>query len=210
MTRSEVQVPHRPPWTDYRTPYGRLAQLARAPRLHRGGRGFEPLSAHHESFAWTIALGRCLFYICCGFVICRDFRAGYGFHFLIGLSIRADYFCILRLWRRVEIRRWLAGQRVEWGRLGVIVWLTWLSNFLRWSELGGFLWGAERRRAYMGSVGRDENNRSLCAAWSISLRCWRCRIKSFLELVVVAIRRRLLRTVPGMWGAGCLFAYLLY
>lgn len=28
--------------------YGRLAQLARAPRLHRGGRGFEPLSAHHE------------------------------------------------------------------------------------------------------------------------------------------------------------------
>ena len=26
--------------------YGRLAQLARAPRLHRGGRGFEPLSAH--------------------------------------------------------------------------------------------------------------------------------------------------------------------
>ena len=25
---------------------GRLAQLARAPRLHRGGRGFEPLSAH--------------------------------------------------------------------------------------------------------------------------------------------------------------------
>ena len=27
---------------------GRLAQLARAPRLHRGGRGFEPLSAHHS------------------------------------------------------------------------------------------------------------------------------------------------------------------
>lgn len=26
---------------------GRLAQLARAPRLHRGGRGFESLSAHH-------------------------------------------------------------------------------------------------------------------------------------------------------------------
>ena len=26
--------------------FGRLAQLARAPRLHRGGRGFEPLSAH--------------------------------------------------------------------------------------------------------------------------------------------------------------------
>ena len=26
--------------------YGRLAQLVRAPRLHRGGRGFEPLSAH--------------------------------------------------------------------------------------------------------------------------------------------------------------------
>ena len=25
---------------------GRLAQLVRAPRLHRGGRGFEPLSAH--------------------------------------------------------------------------------------------------------------------------------------------------------------------
>jgi hypothetical protein len=26
---------------------GRLAQLVRAPRLHRGGRGFEPLTAHH-------------------------------------------------------------------------------------------------------------------------------------------------------------------
>ena len=26
---------------------GRLAQLARASRLHREGRGFEPLSAHH-------------------------------------------------------------------------------------------------------------------------------------------------------------------
>ena len=25
---------------------GRLAQLVRAPRLHRGGRGFEPLAAH--------------------------------------------------------------------------------------------------------------------------------------------------------------------
>src|SRR5690606_11365996 len=25
---------------------GRLAQMARAPRLHRGGRGFEPLTAH--------------------------------------------------------------------------------------------------------------------------------------------------------------------
>ena len=28
---------------------GRLAQLARAPRLHRGGRGFEPLSAHQSN-----------------------------------------------------------------------------------------------------------------------------------------------------------------
>lgn len=27
---------------------GRLAQLARASRLHRGGRGFESLSAHHS------------------------------------------------------------------------------------------------------------------------------------------------------------------
>ena len=27
---------------------GALAQLARASRLHREGRGFEPLSAHHE------------------------------------------------------------------------------------------------------------------------------------------------------------------
>ena len=34
--------------------HGRLAQLARAPRLHRGGRGFEPLSAHHEK---TIPFG---------------------------------------------------------------------------------------------------------------------------------------------------------
>ncbi len=31
---------------------GRLAQLARVSRLHREGRGFEPLSAHHnKSFA---------------------------------------------------------------------------------------------------------------------------------------------------------------
>ncbi len=29
---------------------GRLAQLVRAPRLHRGGRGFESLSAHHFFF----------------------------------------------------------------------------------------------------------------------------------------------------------------
>ena len=38
---------------------GRLAQLARAPRLHRGGRGFEPLSAHHEkriNFARSLIL----------------------------------------------------------------------------------------------------------------------------------------------------------
>lgn len=28
---------------------GRLAQLVRAPRLHRGGRGFEPLAAHQTS-----------------------------------------------------------------------------------------------------------------------------------------------------------------
>lgn len=27
---------------------GRIAQLVRAPRLHRGGRGFEPLSAHQR------------------------------------------------------------------------------------------------------------------------------------------------------------------
>ena len=27
---------------------GSLAQLARAPRLHRGGRGFEPLATHHD------------------------------------------------------------------------------------------------------------------------------------------------------------------
>ena len=27
---------------------GSLAQLARAPRLHRGGRGFEPLATHHK------------------------------------------------------------------------------------------------------------------------------------------------------------------
>ena len=26
---------------------GLLAQLARAPRLHRGGQGFEPLATHH-------------------------------------------------------------------------------------------------------------------------------------------------------------------
>ena len=27
--------------------YGELAQLARAPRLHRGGQGFESLILHH-------------------------------------------------------------------------------------------------------------------------------------------------------------------
>ena len=31
-----------------RPKFGRLAQLARALRLHRRGRGFEPLSAHHD------------------------------------------------------------------------------------------------------------------------------------------------------------------
>lgn len=29
--------------------YGSLAQLARAPRLHRGGRGFEPLATHQTN-----------------------------------------------------------------------------------------------------------------------------------------------------------------
>ena len=34
---------------------GRLAQLARAPRLHRGGRGFEPLTAYHRIDAGAFA-----------------------------------------------------------------------------------------------------------------------------------------------------------
>ena len=37
------------------TIFGRLAQLARASRLHREGRGFESLTAHHmteRSAAW--------------------------------------------------------------------------------------------------------------------------------------------------------------
>ncbi len=33
---------------EYHAARGRLAQLVRAPRLHRGGRGFEPLTAHHK------------------------------------------------------------------------------------------------------------------------------------------------------------------
>ncbi len=36
---------------------GSLAQLARAPRLHRGGQGFEPLATHQSRF-WT------LFFMC--------------------------------------------------------------------------------------------------------------------------------------------------
>ena len=49
MTRSVVQVLHRPPDKQYGiTACGRLAQLARASRLHREGRGFESLSAHHK------------------------------------------------------------------------------------------------------------------------------------------------------------------
>jgi uncharacterized membrane protein SpoIIM required for sporulation len=34
--------------------YGHLAQLARASRLHREGRGFESLSAHHNMYISTI------------------------------------------------------------------------------------------------------------------------------------------------------------
>ena len=49
MTRSVVQVLHRPPDKQCGiTACGRLAQLARASRLHREGRGFESLSAHHK------------------------------------------------------------------------------------------------------------------------------------------------------------------
>ena len=33
--------------------YGRLAQLARAPRLHRGGRRFDSYIAHHWITAYT-------------------------------------------------------------------------------------------------------------------------------------------------------------
>lgn len=40
LRRGEAMVPSR----------GRLAQLVRAPRLHRGGRGFEPLTAHSYTF----------------------------------------------------------------------------------------------------------------------------------------------------------------
>ena len=51
MTRPEVQVPHRPPIT-VDDLCGRLAQLARASRLHREGRGFEPLSAHQKKISY--------------------------------------------------------------------------------------------------------------------------------------------------------------
>ena len=40
----EVQVLSRPPHANH----GLLAQLARASRLHREGRGFESLTTHHE------------------------------------------------------------------------------------------------------------------------------------------------------------------
>ena len=39
---------------------GRLAQLARASRLHREGRGFEPLTAHQVSL-WAYFLYRGIF-----------------------------------------------------------------------------------------------------------------------------------------------------
>ena len=41
MTESGVRVPSGP-----HTTFGRLAQLVRAPRLHRGGQGFESSIAH--------------------------------------------------------------------------------------------------------------------------------------------------------------------
>ncbi len=37
--------------TCYNVGIGSLAQLARAPRLHRGGQGFESLATHH--FLWS-------------------------------------------------------------------------------------------------------------------------------------------------------------
>src|SRR5215213_2879330 len=36
------------------SPLGRVAQLARAPRLHRGGRGFEPCLAHRAKVAQLV------------------------------------------------------------------------------------------------------------------------------------------------------------
>ena len=36
---------------------GRVAQLVRAPRLHRGGPGFESLRAHHVHFVQTGDMG---------------------------------------------------------------------------------------------------------------------------------------------------------
>ena len=46
-----VQIHLAPPY------YGRLAQLARASRLHREGRGFEPLVAHHNKTThWVVLL----------------------------------------------------------------------------------------------------------------------------------------------------------
>ena len=51
---------------------GRLAQLARASRLHREGRGFESLNAHIESFVKPI-VSRSFFR--CGSSFCREFAA---------------------------------------------------------------------------------------------------------------------------------------
>ncbi len=39
----------------YNVGIGSLAQLARAPRLHRGGQGFEPLATHHAVIEFFIS-----------------------------------------------------------------------------------------------------------------------------------------------------------
>ena|GEM_PF-2795830 len=47
--------------------YGSLAQLARASRLHREGRGFESLATHHEIiFRIGLCLGLIIFSRACG------------------------------------------------------------------------------------------------------------------------------------------------
>ncbi len=55
---------------------GRLAQLARASRLHREGRGFKSLSAHLDA-RQSFHILCCAFFI--GFLLCRACRFGGGY-----------------------------------------------------------------------------------------------------------------------------------
>ena len=92
---------------EFATTPGRLAQLVRAPRLHRGGRGFESLSAHYLrpkvralirrtpqniDFCGVLCFGGFVCFCCFACLVCHRtrFRCRVGEHTNVAILLRRD------------------------------------------------------------------------------------------------------------------------